>query len=83
MKRITTESGAVYLYDDAGWPTRMQRAEGPYSALIDYDAVPDGAWNVLTEITPLTLGTSLRMRFVSGRWRITTPLVSIEEVEGV
>ena len=81
MKRITTESGAVYLYDYANG--RVQRVEGPYSALIDYDAVPDGKWQTLTGMSPLIIGESVQMTFVSGKWRITTPLVSIEEVEEV
>jgi len=82
VKRITTKSGAVYLYDYANG--RVMRADGsPYATLIDYSTVPDGEWQTLTWMSPPVIGGCLQMSLALGRGRITTPVVSIEEVEEV
>jgi len=82
MKRITTESGAVYLYDD--YRDQVMRADGsPYSGGINYEVRPDGVWHVLASTPDIEVGWSIEMDFVDGAYRVTTPVVSIEDVEEV
>lgn len=81
MKRIITESGAVYLYDD--YRGQVMRADGsPYSGGINYDVRPDGVWHVLAAAPHIEVGWSVEMDFVDGdTYRVTTPVVSVEEAE--
>ena len=81
MKRITTESGAVYLYDD--YRGQVMRAEGPFSLGINYDVRPDGVWHVLASTPAIVVGGPVVMIFVDGAYRVTTDVVSIEEAEEV
>lgn len=76
MIKFTTASGATYLYDEQ--KNRVQRLSGPYSPGIDYVAVPDGKWQTLTSIGPITVGQSVSMTFTTNKWRLTTPVTHIE-----
>lgn len=78
IKRITTESGAVYTLDvEANTLSR----EGPKSRGIDYQEVPDSNPDYLTYLSDLKVGEPLHAAFTRGRWRLTTPVVSIETLE--
>lgn len=74
MLKITTESGAVYLDDDM----RVMRLSGPYSPGIDYTVVPDSEWHTVNAPVNWELGISAYISFVNGKFRTTTPVVSIE-----
>jgi hypothetical protein len=78
MQKITTESGALYLYDDVN--LLVQRQE-PYSHRIDYAVVPDGKWLALSQPPLLALGSSAVFYIAGGKYRICTYIVSIEEID--
>ena len=78
MLRVTTESGAVYLIDGM----KVLR-EGPYSPGINYATVPDSKWIEYDDISPIVVGRSVifwGQRGFTVLDRVTTPVVSIEEV---
>ena len=77
MLKITTESGAVYL--DTGH--RVMRLSGPFSPGIDYTAVPDAEWQHTKALTGWSYGEPAYINFINGKWRVTTPVVSMEVVE--
>lgn len=76
MIRLTTESGAIYHLDVE---RRRVTRTGPHSPGIDYDTVPDDAWHDLVAWSTPTVGESLRLRIVGGKFRTTTPVTTIEE----
>lgn len=75
MQKILTTSGAVYLLDDE----RVQRLSGPYSPGINYDRAPDGVWEPLVLPAEVIVGVSMVLHLETFS-RITTPVVSVEEV---
>lgn len=78
MLRVTTTSGAVYLIDGM----KVLR-EGPYSPGINYATVPDNEWIEYDDINPIVVGRSAIFwgrRGFTVLDRVTTPVVSIEEV---
>lgn len=78
MKKITTESGAIYHYDEEN--SRVMR-EGPNSPGIDYESTPDDEWLAAVGATGLEPGQSAYFALRGARYRVTTPILSIEEVE--
>lgn len=78
MKKITTESGAIYHYDEEN--SRVMR-EGPNSPGIDYSKVPDGGWDHVEGTSILEVGRVAGFLLGFNNYRITTPVVTIEEVE--
>ena len=74
---VTTKSGAVYMIDTEKPAAQRQ---GTYSPDINYTLVPDGEWVELEYVPEVRVGESVYMSFVNGTLRITTPVVSIEEV---
>ena len=72
--RFGTASGATYTYAD-GFLTR----EGDYSPGIDYAVVPDGEALKVTHTQPIEVGTSAYFQLEHGKFRITTPVVWIED----
>lgn len=75
MKRITTQSGATYLWqDDKGKVLR----EGP-AAYTDADK-PDGEWLTVVEWSRPAVGQSWTLVFPDSRVRLTTPVVSVENL---
>lgn len=77
MWKISTESGAVYLYDDV---ELLVQRQGPFSPGIDYAVLPDDEWLELSRAPDFIAGESTDMSFITGKWRVTTPIVSIEEI---
>lgn len=75
MIHITTTSGAEYLIDGL----RAQRLSGPYSPLIDYTVAPDGVWEALTSEPRIEIGEQLLLLKEGGRFRLSTPIVAVEE----
>lgn len=76
MLKVTTESGAIYLVNG-----NKAMREGPYSPGINYLAVPDNQWTLYQDIRYIP-GGSLVMYSRDGHSdRVTTKVVSIEEVE--
>ena len=72
MLKITTKSGAVYLYDAEGG--RVQRLEGEMNPGMRLD---NGEWANMSADN-IEIGKSIR--FVGAEfWRMTTPVVSIED----
>ena len=78
MIGFTTESGAVYLYDKEN--ARLLRS-GPHSEGIDYLKVPDDEWHEVLHADPIEVGVSAGFALGVGKYRITTPVASIREVE--
>lgn len=78
MLKITTASGAVYLDDQQG---RVQRLTGPYSPGIDYATRPDSVWHTVEHQPEWAVGLRTYIDFVGGFYRLTTSVVSIEEVD--
>lgn len=76
MKRVTTESGAVYLWKDT--EGKVLR-EGPPTET-DADK-PDGEWLTAIEWSRPVVGQPWYMVFSDKRVRVTTPVVSVEFVD--
>lgn len=80
MIRFTTKSGAVYLLDEV--ENTAHRMEGsPGSSGINYGLVPDGVVHRLVKFPDVVVGESVWMFFDTGVFRLTTPVVSVEEVD--
>lgn len=78
MIRLTTESGATYHVDiERGRVTRT----GPHSPGIDYSTLPDDQWHTVLAHDPFEVGKSAAFRLGASRYRITTPVTHIEEVD--
>lgn len=75
MIHVTTTSGAEYLIDGL----QAQRLSGPYSPLIDYTVAPNGVWEALTSKPKIEVGERLALFKEGGRFRLSTPIVSVEE----
>jgi hypothetical protein len=75
--KVETSSGAVYHYDTD--KSRVTRT-GPHSPGINYDAVPDGEWHDVAIYTEPEVGESWALVLGEGLLRVTTKVVSIEEV---
>lgn len=78
MLRITTESGANYLYDVE--KERVMRKTGPFSRGINYDLVPDAEWQFLVDSSELRIGECWNMVFDNDPWRRTTPIVDVKPI---
>lgn len=77
--KVETSSGATYYYDPDG--QRVMRA-GPHSPGINYGVAPDDEWHPVTlyrEPEP-EVGERWRLVLGDGLFRVTTKVVSIEEV---
>lgn len=78
MKRITTQSGTVYEYDDDGFLDRLRRTGGKPIRLLDDVPVYDD-WKRVRTIS-YAEGEPLFATFSDGTWIQSTKVVSIEEV---
>ena len=74
MRRITTESGAVYLVDNE--VGRVQRVTGEMNPGLILD---NGVWEHMTPDEDIEVGKPMHLTGFTV-WRRTTPVVSIEEV---
>lgn len=75
--RVETASGATYHYDvDKSRVTRT----GPHSPGINYDTVPDGEWHGVALYREPEVGERWRLVLNDSTFRVTTRVVSIEEV---
>lgn len=75
--KVETASGATYHYDvDKSRVTRT----GPHSPGINYDAVPDDEWHRVKFYTEPEVGERWSLILGDSTWRLTTEVVSIEEV---
>lgn len=77
MKRVTTQSGAVYLWKDI--EQKVMR-EGP-PAETDVDK-PDGGWLDIVEWSRPAVGQPWYVVFPDKRVRVTTPVESVDWVAG-
>lgn len=79
--RFQTRSGADYVIDRDAY--KVVRLDGPYSEGINYDQYPDGKWHDLYAMPLIEVGRQAYMvfGFDGGSYRITTPVVSVEEVD--
>lgn len=75
---FTTRSGAEYVYDLDN--SRVLR-HGPHSWGIDYEKVPDDEWSDVLNDPDITEGQNAKFLLAQGKFRITTPVVSVETVE--
>ena len=87
MKRITTESGSVYLYDELRRRFKRESKEGDYSL-----KHADNIWHNAYPVNGLTVGSGIIWLYddpettgsiladgAVGRVRYTTPVVSVVE----
>lgn len=77
MLKLTTKSGAVYLLDTE--KPRLRR-QGPHSPGINYSLVPDDEWHALRSFAEPVVGKPAVFGLAAGMFRVTTPVVSIEEL---
>lgn len=79
--RFETASGAEYVIDRDAY--KVVRLDGPYSEGINYDNYPDGVWHDLYAMPEIKVGSQayIVMGYHGGNYRITTPVVSVEEVD--
>lgn len=88
MKRVTTESGSTYLYDEVNGRFKRESKEGDYGL-----KHADNIWHEATPINPIQEGESILWSYTApettgsilaagadARIRYTTPVVSIEEL---
>lgn len=72
--RFGTQNGAIYSYED-GFLTR----EGDYSPGIDYGSVPDAKPIRVVNADTVVVGRSAYFHLEKGKFRVTTPVVWIED----
>lgn len=75
MIKFETESGAVYLFDTEG--KKVQRVSGAWNPLM---VLPDGEWLDVVDYEPVIVGLGGQFLLPMGKVRLTTRVVSIEEV---
>lgn len=76
MKRITTKSGAAYLYDEDGpRGPRLMRAQGDMSTFM---RLPNDSWADVHSAV-MEVGQSGIFLLEGDYYRITTPIQSIED----
>lgn len=76
MLKITTQSGAEYLIDG----NKAMRASGPFSPGINYMTHLDAVWEEYWDIPEPVVGACLFLPKGFRSSRLTTAVVSIEEV---
>lgn len=76
MLKVTTASGAIYLING-----NKAMREGPYSPNINYLTVPDNQWTLYKDIRYVPGGGLVMYSRDGHSDRVTTKVVSIEEVE--
>lgn len=77
MLKVETSSGATYYYDPDR--RRVMRA-GPHSPGINYGVAPDDEWHNVALYREPEVGERWRLILGDGLFRVTTKVVSIEEV---
>jgi len=75
MIRFSTASNAVYWYDDVNM--RVMREVGKMGPGMD---LPNEEWQQVITHSPIEVGVSVQFELTDYKFRLTTPVVNIEEI---
>lgn len=75
MIRFITKSNAVYWFDATN--SRLMREVGGMGPGLD---LPNEEWHYVTSHSPIEIGVSVHFNLERDQFRLTTPVVHIEEI---